>query len=96
MIYPTGIPIPVTWTHLAESVEAGDTEMTLMLAVTWNVGDEFVIASTGHRHSQRENEFLTITGEMFGSITWVSSHGCHTSYHMGITWVSHVYYMGGM
>ena len=37
--------------------------MTLVQPVMWSVGDEIAIASTGHRHSQRENEFLTITGE---------------------------------
>lgn len=29
--------------------------------VEWNVGDEIVIASTGHKHSQSENEKRTIT-----------------------------------
>ena len=29
-------------------------------AVEWNVGDEIVIASTGHHHSQSENEKHTI------------------------------------
>ncbi|KAG9339164.1 hypothetical protein JZ751_024022 [Albula glossodonta] len=51
-----GIPVPVPWTHLAETALAGSTTLTLRQSVTWNVGDEIVIASTGHRHSQRENE----------------------------------------
>ena len=52
----------VTWTHLAETIDPGDTQMTLKQPVDWKVGDQIVIAATGHRHSQRENEFLTITG----------------------------------
>ncbi|XP_071828580.1 fibrocystin-L-like isoform X3 [Apostichopus japonicus] len=56
-----GKPVAVTWTHLAETINPGDTEMTLKQPVDWKVGDQIVIAATGHRHSQRENEFLTIT-----------------------------------
>ncbi|XP_006825958.1 fibrocystin-L-like [Saccoglossus kowalevskii] len=56
-----GIPIPVTWTYLAETAPAGATQITLMQEVTWQVGDEIVIATTSHRHSMIENEQLTIT-----------------------------------
>ncbi|XP_050924319.1 LOW QUALITY PROTEIN: PKHD1 like 1, tandem duplicate 1 [Lates calcarifer] len=55
-----GIPVPVPWTHLAQTATAGSVALTLMKAVTWKVGDEIVIASTGHRHSQRENEVRRI------------------------------------
>ncbi|KAJ8334858.1 hypothetical protein SKAU_G00404970 [Synaphobranchus kaupii] len=55
-----GIPVPVPWTHLAETAAAGSTTVTLRQSVTWNVGDEIVIASTGGRHSQRENEVRRI------------------------------------
>ena len=55
--------------------------MTLMDKVSWQTGDQFVIASTGDRHSQRENELLKITGEL------------NTRYHIGITWLSHGYHM---
>ncbi|XP_054461971.1 PKHD1 like 1, tandem duplicate 1 [Anoplopoma fimbria] len=55
-----GIPVPVPWTHLAETAASGSVTLTLMKAVTWKVGDEIVIASTGHRHSQRENEQMRI------------------------------------
>ncbi|XP_058475058.1 PKHD1 like 1, tandem duplicate 1 [Solea solea] len=51
-----GIPIPVTWTHLAQTAAKGSSSITLMKGVTWKTGDEIVIASTGDRHSQRENE----------------------------------------
>uniref|UniRef100_A0A7N4NVE6 Fibrocystin-L n=1 Tax=Sarcophilus harrisii TaxID=9305 RepID=A0A7N4NVE6_SARHA len=55
-----GLPIPVTWTRLAQTAEAGESTLVLQEAVTWNVGDEIVIATTGHRHSQKENEKKTI------------------------------------
>ncbi|KAM3595703.1 uncharacterized protein V6R79_001361 [Siganus canaliculatus] len=55
-----GIPVPVPWTHLAQTAPSGSVTLELMKAVTWNVGDEIVVASTGHRHSQRENEVRKI------------------------------------
>ncbi|CAL8298854.1 unnamed protein product [Lota lota] len=55
-----GIPVPVTWTHLAQTASNGSSTITLKLGVTWRAGDEIVIASTGHRHSQTENEVRTI------------------------------------
>uniref|UniRef100_A0A3Q2YMV4 PKHD1 like 1, tandem duplicate 1 n=1 Tax=Hippocampus comes TaxID=109280 RepID=A0A3Q2YMV4_HIPCM len=48
------------WTHLAQTVDVNSSTLTLMKAVTWEAGDEIVIASTGHRHSQRENEVKII------------------------------------
>ena len=44
------------WTVLAEDASAGDTEIKLQKPVDWQVGDHIAIASTGKRHSQRENE----------------------------------------
>uniref|UniRef100_A0A3Q3K5H6 Polycystic kidney and hepatic disease 1 (autosomal recessive)-like 1 n=1 Tax=Monopterus albus TaxID=43700 RepID=A0A3Q3K5H6_MONAL len=55
-----GIPVPVPWTHLAQTANAGSLTLTLMKAVTWKVGDEVVVASTGNRHSQAENEVKRI------------------------------------
>ncbi len=55
----------MTWTYLAETINAGDTNMTLVEPVTWEIGDQIVIAATTHRHSQDENEELTITGKGF-------------------------------
>ncbi|XP_066572050.1 PKHD1 like 1, tandem duplicate 1 isoform X2 [Amia ocellicauda] len=55
-----GMPVPVTWTHLAETAASGSLTLTLKRAVTWKAGDEIVIASTGHRHSQIENEVKKI------------------------------------
>ncbi|TSK31508.1 Fibrocystin-L [Bagarius yarrelli] len=56
-----GIPIPITWTRLAETATSGSSTLTLMDAVTWKVGDEIVIASTGARLSQQQNEVRKIT-----------------------------------
>ncbi|KAM4026998.1 fibrocystin-L isoform 2-T2 [Anomaloglossus baeobatrachus] len=55
-----GIPVPVTWTRLAQTAESGSSTLILQQNVTWKTGDEIVIASTGHRHSQSENEKRTI------------------------------------
>ncbi|KAJ0054901.1 hypothetical protein NL108_007111 [Boleophthalmus pectinirostris] len=55
-----GIPVPVPWTRLAETANSGSTELKLMDAVTWKKDDEIVIATTGHRHSQNENEVRII------------------------------------
>ncbi|XP_051879473.1 PKHD1 like 1, tandem duplicate 1 [Pristis pectinata] len=57
-----GLPVPVTWTHLAETAEAGTSTITLQEAVSWKAGDQIVIATTGGRHSQRESEQRTIEG----------------------------------
>uniref|UniRef100_UPI00398F2CC2 PKHD1 like 1, tandem duplicate 1 n=1 Tax=Pristiophorus japonicus TaxID=55135 RepID=UPI00398F2CC2 len=55
-----GLPVPVTWTHLSQTADAGTSTLILQKAVTWRPGHEIVIASTGDRHSQRENEKRTI------------------------------------
>ncbi|XP_073535878.1 fibrocystin-L [Phyllobates terribilis] len=55
-----GIPVPVTWTRLAQTAESGSSSLILLQNVTWKAGDEIVIASTGHRHSQSQNEQRTI------------------------------------
>ena len=48
--------VPVTWTHLADTVAAGDTEITLKQPVTWKVGDHIALATTSGRSSMKENE----------------------------------------
>ncbi|XP_076961678.1 fibrocystin-L [Callospermophilus lateralis] len=55
-----GLPVPVVWTRLAHTAKAGERILILQEAVTWKEGDKIVIVSTGHRHSQRENEERTI------------------------------------
>ncbi|XP_078542271.1 fibrocystin-L [Lissotriton helveticus] len=56
-----GLPVPVTWTRLAQTAEANSSTLVLADAVTWKVGDEIVIASTGDRLAQRQNEKRSIT-----------------------------------
>lgn len=46
---------------MAATANAGDNTITLVDAVEWNVGDEIVIAASGHKHTQSENEQHTIT-----------------------------------
>ncbi|KAL4228553.1 Fibrocystin-L [Mactra antiquata] len=55
-----GIETSVTWTRLAATASSGSYTISLESAVDWNVGDEIVMASTGGRHSQSENEKKTI------------------------------------
>ncbi|XP_066278772.1 fibrocystin-L-like [Branchiostoma lanceolatum] len=55
-----GKPTPVTWTFLADSVSPGDTTVTLTQSVNWEAGNQIVFATTGHRHTQRQNEVRTI------------------------------------
>lgn len=56
----SGRPTPITWTHLSETASAGTAELVLQKPVNWLPGDLVVIPSTGHRHSQRENELREI------------------------------------
>nr|XP_045000409.1 fibrocystin-L [Jaculus jaculus] len=55
-----GLPVPVVWTRLAHTANAGEQILIVQDAVTWKAGDSIIIASTGHRHSQQENEKRTI------------------------------------
>lgn len=52
----SGKPVSKTWTRLASTANAGQNTITLQDAVDWSVGDYIVIATTGDRHSQGENE----------------------------------------
>ncbi|XP_048777455.2 fibrocystin-L-like isoform X3 [Ostrea edulis] len=46
----------VTWTRLAATANSGSSSITLQQGVDWEVGDQIVLATTGHRHSQEETE----------------------------------------
>ena len=50
----------MTWTYLADTVEAGDTSITLKNGVNWKAGSEIVIATTGDRASMGESEVAVI------------------------------------
>lgn len=67
---PPGIPVPVTWTHLAQTAATGSSSIHLMKEVTWKPGDQIVIASTGDRCSGAggvdfKKQFKTEMTEMF-------------------------------
>ena len=49
------------WTRLGATANAGANQIVLESPVDWVVGDQIVIATTGHRHSQRQNEIRNIT-----------------------------------
>ena len=49
-----------TWTRLGETAQSNASTLILEEAVDWSEGSEIVIATTGHRHSQTENEVRVI------------------------------------
>ena len=55
-----GQPVGSSWTLLAKTAEEGSTEIELQDAVPWKAGDLIGIASTGTRHTQDENQNVTI------------------------------------
>ncbi|TKC41541.1 hypothetical protein EI555_014575, partial [Monodon monoceros] len=79
-----GLPVPVIWTHLAHTAKAGERTLILHEAVTWKPGDEIVIASTGHRHSQQENEKRTIASVSAGGRNITLTNPLNYT-HLGIT-----------
>ncbi|XP_065804470.1 fibrocystin-L [Labrus bergylta] len=79
-----GKPVADTWTHLAQTAAKDSKTLTLMKAVTWSVGDEIVIASTGHRHSQRENEKKTIAAVSADGKTLTLEEALEYA-HLGVT-----------
>ena len=58
-----GRPVGDTWHRLGATAAAGASQITLKVPVDWRVGDEVVLATTGDRHSQKENEKRKISGQ---------------------------------
>jgi hypothetical protein len=58
-----------TWTRLESTANAGVTQITLENPVSWKIGDEIVVATTGHRHTQSQNERHTIANVTNGGKT---------------------------
>ncbi|XP_075995316.1 PKHD1 like 1, tandem duplicate 1 [Genypterus blacodes] len=79
-----GIPIPTPWTHLERTAANGSNTLTLKQSVTWKVRDEIVIASTGDRHSQIENEVRKITAVSADGRTLTLDKPLEYS-HLGVT-----------
>lgn len=57
------MPRVVTWTHLAQSAEAGSTTLVLTHPVDWEVGEKIVVSSTGRGALNNENEEHEIAGK---------------------------------
>ncbi|XP_025757857.1 PKHD1 like 1, tandem duplicate 1 isoform X2 [Oreochromis niloticus] len=79
-----GIPVPIPWTHLAQTANSGSQTLNLMKAVTWKVGDEIVIATTGHRHSQGENEVRRIAAVSADGMTLTLTEPLNYT-HLGVS-----------
>lgn len=62
-----GKHVPITWTRLSSTSAKGANQIHLIHQVTWEVGNEIVIASTSR--SQRENEKVKITKVLNGGKT---------------------------
>ena len=61
--------VPMTWTRLSHTANAGDTEIQLQNGVNWKSGSEIVIATTGGRASMGESEKMTIDSVSADGIT---------------------------
>ncbi|CAK8682961.1 unnamed protein product [Clavelina lepadiformis] len=80
-----GRHIPNPWTVLAATADVGATQITLKLPATnWQVGDEIVIASTGTRHSQKENEKRKISAISLDLLT-ITLDSALEYKHLGVT-----------
>jgi cell migration-inducing and hyaluronan-binding protein len=53
-----GIPKAITWTELAATANAGDTELTLADSVDWSAGDEIIIAPTSFEWLEAEKAVI--------------------------------------
>ncbi|XP_076825620.1 fibrocystin-L-like isoform X2 [Clavelina lepadiformis] len=73
------------WSVLAATADVGATQITLTLpAINWQVGDEIVIASTGTRHSQKENEKRKISNISPDLLT-ITMDSALEYKHLGVT-----------
>ncbi|ESO84871.1 hypothetical protein LOTGIDRAFT_131466, partial [Lottia gigantea] len=79
-----GRPTHVTWTRLSATADVGATELQLQVPVEWQVGDYIVIATTGHRHSQRETEKRQITAISADKLTLTLDQALEYK-HLGIS-----------
>lgn len=63
-----------TWTSIASSINIGDTQLTVMDAVDWRIGEQIAVASTSHDHTEAEMKTITVIS---GSIITVDSPFVH-------------------
>lgn len=64
-----GMPVGVTWTHLGTTATSGSNTITLKEPVSWAVGSEIIIATTGDKFSPGESELAVITAKSGDSRT---------------------------
>ena len=76
--------MPVPWTTLAATANAGDTSITLTVPVTWKAGDLIVIATTGDKNSQGETETRTITSVSSDQLTLTLDEALSFT-HLGVS-----------
>ncbi|XP_033758550.1 fibrocystin-L-like [Pecten maximus] len=79
-----GMPLERTWTLLGQTAEEGDSTVLLEQILGAKVGDEIVIATTGHRHSQGETEVRTVTAVSADGLSLTLSEPLKYK-HLGVT-----------
>lgn len=55
-----GQPVGVTWTHLGQTASVNDNQIVLKEAVSWPIGSQIVIATTGDKFSVGQSEVRTV------------------------------------
>jgi hypothetical protein len=61
-----GIERPITWTKLAATVDKGATQITLIEATDWAIGEEIVVATTSFSNYESEKRTITaVSGNTF-------------------------------
>lgn len=79
-----GANVGQTWTRLAATAAAGSTQITLLQPVSWPVGSQIVIATTGNYQSQGQTETRTITAISLNGLT-LTLDAALTYQHLGVT-----------
>lgn len=73
-----------TWTRLAATAAIGATQITLQQSVSWPVGGEIVVTTTGNFQSQGQTETRTITAISSNGLT-LTLNAPLTYQHLGVT-----------
>lgn len=79
-----GANVGQTWTRLAATATAGSTQITLLQPVSWPVGSEIVIVTTGNYQSQGQTETRTITAISPNGLT-LTLNTALSYQHLGVT-----------
>ncbi|CAF1300760.1 unnamed protein product, partial [Adineta ricciae] len=73
-----------TWARLASTTAAGSSQITLQTPVSWSVGDEIIIATTGDYESQGESEVRTIASISSNGLSLTLNSPLNYT-HLGVT-----------